>query len=1276
MFPDNTEREMIMKQSFWLRTIGAVKKIPFISSSATCIEPTDETSAPAMGAVQCLRKPREQQAFLDIIAQHKAGQALPPRKPALEEMVLKEYNEALKTSEERFCTAAESLTDVIFDWDIKEKVDWYGDIDGVMGYPPGGFPRTIKDWAAAVHPEDKERVMAALKSQIKGAAPYAVEYRVRRRDGEWRWWSARGAAIRDDRGEPYKMVGSITDITDRKQAAEKLRDCEDEFHLLAESMPQIVWVARKDGWNIYFNRQWMEYTGLTPEESCGHGWIIPFHPEDRQMALDAWQNAMNNQGTYSLECRLRRADGAYRWWLVRGVPLLDKAGEVLKWFGTCTDIHDIKLTAEKLRESESKFKGLFDYSKDAIFLANARTGVLLDANPAACNMIGLSKENVVGMLQTQLHPPEERGKYEGIFCQSIAEGTGTLTDMVLQRADGARIPVEMSASIMELAGIPIVQGCFHDISARQRAEEALQRSEETFRTVFDGASDGMFLVDLESRKFLMCNAMCSQLLGFTKEEFTNLHIADLHLPEDVPFILAQIGKPSKGDIRFRRKDGTVFLAELSATAITLAGRKTILLAFRDITERKRTEEELSLSFKTQATMNALLGLSLEGRTINEILGDSLDLLLSLEWLAVESKGAIFLADKTEKTLHLHVNRGLSKELSAMCSTVPFGHCVCGRTAAARTLQFSEQVDNRHDTYYEGMPPHGHYCIPILSGAHILGVILLYVKEGHTRSSWEEDFLKAIANTLAGAIEQKRAEHDLLASETRYRRLFESAKDGILILDAATGQIVDVNPYLVELLGFDRKSFLDKKLWEIGLFKDIIASEAAFIELQKKQYIRYDDLPLQTRDGRIIDVEFVSNVYLVGPAKVIQCNIRNITTRKNLEQQLRQALKMEAVGQLASGVAHDFNNILQAMVGYCSMLLDLLPEHGETHELAGEIADGTDRAAALTRQLLAFSRGQVLEIEDLEINEVVRSLTKMIRRIISENIEVTVIEGGVGIVRADRGQMEQVLLNLCINARDAMPEGGVLTIKTEKVEMDKEYCGAHVWATPGCYVLLSVSDTGCGIDAETQARIFEPFFTTKDVGQGTGLGLATVYGIVQQHQGMIQVYSEVDTGTTFKVYLPSVEHMVATAAPKAVERAKGGTETILVAEDDEGLRKLAMHIFERAGYTVLLAANGKEALDVFEKHAAEIDLCLLDVIMPKMGGKAVYDILSPKHPRLRFLFASGYSMDTIHKDFALNKDIELIQKPFPPGALLRKVREILDDVSPISESDQGQEANPE
>lgn len=380
----------------------------------------------------------------------------------------------------------------------------------------------------------------------------------------------------------------------------------------------------------------------------------------------------------------------------------------------------------------------------------------------------------------------------------------------------------------------------------------------------------------------------------------------------------------------------------------------------------------------------------------------------------------------------------------------------------------------------------------------------------------------------------------------------------------------------------------------------------------------------------------------------------------LEEQLHQAQKMEAIGQLAGGVAHDFNNILQAILGYGQMLQESIHEKSEAHEFSVEIVQAAERAATLTRQLLAFSRRQVLEMKDLNLNEVVENISKMIRRIIGENIQLHIVPDlHAGAIYADQGQMEQILLNLCVNARDAMPEGGVLTVEIENVVIDKDYCAIHTWATPGSYVLLTVTDNGCGMDAKTQERIFEPFFTTKEIGKGTGLGLATVYGIVRQHQGMIQVYSEENKGTAFRIYLPSFESIASTRPRTPLERPKGGSETILLAEDDEVLRKLATRILSSAGYTILLAANGQEALEVAKARYREIDLILLDIVMPKLSGKAVYDTLIQLHPHLRFLFSSGYSTTMAHTGFMLQEGIELLQKPYAPDALLRKVREVLD-----------------
>jgi PAS domain S-box-containing protein len=389
-------------------------------------------------------------------------------------------------------------------------------------------------------------------------------------------------------------------------------------------------------------------------------------------------------------------------------------------------------------------------------------------------------------------------------------------------------------------------------------------------------------------------------------------------------------------------------------------------------------------------------------------------------------------------------------------------------------------------------------------------------------------------------------------------------------------------------------------------------------------------------------------------------VEDITEQLVLERQFRQAQKMEAIGQLTGGVAHDFNNLLQIINGGTDLAMeDIAPGHPAREGLA-EVAAAGERAARLVSQLLLFSRRQVMKPESLALNAVVSDLLKMLGRVIGEHIRIHWLpEKGAARVHADRGMMEQVLMNLCVNARDAMPDGGVLTIETRDVEIDAEYCAHHVWATPGRYGMLAVTDSGCGMDRAILDRIFEPFFTTKEVGRGTGLGLATVYGIVKQHGGMISAYSEPGAGSTFRIYLPLRDDGSTAAETTARADPGGGGETILLAEDDEMVLRLARRILARKGYAVLTAGNGAEALDIFRERAGEIDMVLLDVMMPEMGGREAFDRMRALRPDLKALFASGYSENAIHTNYVLEEGLALLQKPFAPADLLEAVRRTLD-----------------
>ncbi len=512
----------------------------------------------------------------------------------------------------------------------------------------------------------------------------------------------------------------------------------------------------------------------------------------------------------------------------------------------------------------------------------------------------------------------------------------------------------------------------------------------------------------------------------------------------------------------------------------------------------------------------------------------------------------------------------------------------------------------------------------------------------------------------------RAKDALVVAEDRYRRLFEGAQDGILILDGHSGLITDVNPSLLDLLDYSREDLVGRTLWETGAFKRIEPlkePKAAFRELQEKDYVRYDNLPVETGSGRYVTVEFVSNMCGVNGKSVIQCVIRDITARSHAEQideRVRQSQKMEAIGQLAGGVAHDFNNILGVILGYCELLEPQLAPNDPKRRMVEQMRNAGTRAAVLTRQLLAFGRRQALYPVVLDLNSLVTRMETMMQRLIGENIEIaTSLLPDLGRVRADPTQIEQILMNLAVNARDAMPKGGTLTIETTNVELDRHQIHDHDEVRPGAYVMLAISDTGVGMDSQTKGRIFEPFFTTKQRGKGTGLGLSTVYGVVKQSSGYIYVYSEPDLGTTFRVYLPWVLGEVELTKRKDTAPLQGGRETILLVEDYAPLRELAREMLEGLGYTVLDSGRPSDAIRIAQHHGGQIALLITDVVMPEVNGRVLAESLTALRPGMKVLYTSGYTDEAIAEQCELEVGRPLLDKPFKRHVLAKRVRELLD-----------------
>jgi PAS domain S-box-containing protein len=507
-----------------------------------------------------------------------------------------------------------------------------------------------------------------------------------------------------------------------------------------------------------------------------------------------------------------------------------------------------------------------------------------------------------------------------------------------------------------------------------------------------------------------------------------------------------------------------------------------------------------------------------------------------------------------------------------------------------------------------------------------------------------------------------AQEGLRRSELNFRSLVTNAPYGICRCDAS-GKLLDVNPALLGMLGYSAASelvgkhlgalYADTQQWfELA---DFLRAESPFNGLTAEWKRKDGSTNVLRVSGRSVSDG--------GEGKAFELFAEDVTERRILEQQLRQSQKMEAIGRLAGGIAHDFNNLLMVISGYSEFLLERLGSEPTLRGPAQEIASAAQRASSLTRQLLAFSRKQMLAPKIIDLNEVVTENLKMLTRMIGEDVDLVMVPGAsLGAVRADSGQIEQVIMNLAVNARDAMPSGGKLTLETSNVTLDEDYARYHAPLQPGDYIMLAISDTGAGMDSETQSHIFEPFFTTKGP-KGTGLGLSTVYGIIKQSGGYVWVYSEVGKGTTFKIYLPRVAATGETAAllPAAVEaqKAEPGTETILVVEDEANLRYLARQFLEKQGYKVIEAADGAVAMQIVVAHEGVIHLLLTDVIMPGMNGRELAQRVSEMRPNVKVLYMSGYTENVIGHNGTLDAGVSLLQKPFNLRDLKDKVREVLD-----------------
>src|SRR6266568_1387132 len=748
------------------------------------------------------------------------------------------------------------------------------------------------------------------------------------------------------------------------------------------------------------------------------------------------------------------------------------------------------------------------------------------------------------------------------------------------------------------------------------------------------------------------------MFGFRPDEAVGRRIDTLIVPPDrtaetqwLGEILDQ-GEKVKLETKRQRKDGTLVDRFLSGAPVVIGGKQVaVYVLYRDISEQKRAESLSSALYRIAEKTSSAKDLQQFYAAIHGIVGELMyarNFYIAVYDPSSELVSFPYFVDEEDPTpAPKRLGHGLTEYVLRTGEPL-----LC-------TQEVFDVLVKQDEVELIGAPSLDWLGVPLKAGSTTFGVLVVQSYTDHVRyGEKDKDILTFVSHQLASAIEHKRSEEALRRSESRYRSLVQSAVYGIY-RSSLEGKFLDVNPAVVAMLGCisaDEVLGLDPK---VDVFVD--AKEQARLMGEFRRGARLDNVEVRwkRKDGKQITVRLSGRAVKGETGEVVEVIAEDVTERRVLEDQFRQAQKMEAVGRLAGGVAHDFNNLLMVISGYTEVLLENTGRNNPMHPKIAAIQQAAERATTLTRQLLAFSRKQLLELKVVDLNTIIRDMERLLRPLIGENIELqTRLANDLGRTRADAGQIEQVVMNLAVNSKDAMPSGGKITIQSSNVHLGDDLRRLYNYIQPGPYVMLSIADTGHGMDRETQCRIFEPFFTTKEKGKGTGLGLSTVYGIIKQSGGYVFAQSEVGSGTTFRIYLPRVQDSAEPCSVQASQAAGGGSETVLLVEDEESVRQLVRETLQSKGYKVLEAENGEAALRIASAHLGSIEMLITDVVMPGMSGRELSKKLDEARPKTKVLYLSGYTEDAIMQQGVFEVGTAFLQKPFTLQMLSRKVRDVL------------------